>query len=181
VVSPVRTAAESGRPTPDAIRRILDEVMDPEVPVLSVVELGIVRKIEVLEEGVKITITPTYSGCPAIHAMEADMRGALEARGIEPVEFETVYAPPWTSDWIPDRAREKLRRFGIAPPGSAQEVAGTATAHLVQLTMTRRAPVECPFCGSDDTVLRSQFGSTACKAIHFCNACSQPFDEFKAI
>lgn len=175
-------------PTYETVLGILDEVMDPEVPVLSVVELGIVRRVDVEKDGITITVTPTYSGCPAMRAMEEDMRSALEARGIRGVRFETVYAPAWTSDWIGEKAREKLRRFGIAPPGTAQERAmrgssGTGPpggpSDLLPLTLRPHSPVECPYCGSRDTVLRSEFGSTACKAIHFCNSCQQPFDEFK--
>ncbi len=162
----------AARVSRDDVLRILDEVMDPEVPVLSVVELGIIRDVAVGDAGVKVTITPTYSGCPAMRTMEGDMRAALAAHGIAPVEFETVYAPAWTSDWIPAEAKEKLRRFGIAPP------AHTEPGGLIALT--RRAPaVACPYCGSTNTERRSEFGSTACKAIHFCNACHQPFDEFK--
>jgi len=162
----------AARPGRDDVLRILGTVMDPEVPVLSVVELGIIRDVDVGDAGVKITITPTYSGCPAMHTMEEDMRGALAGHGITAVEFQTVYAPAWTSDWIPAEAREKLRRFGIAPPGPADQ------GGLIALTR-RAAPVACPYCGSANTERRSEFGSTACKAIHFCNACSQPFDEFK--
>lgn len=160
------------RASRDDVLRILDTVMDPEVPVLSVVELGLIRDVAVDDAGVKITITPTYSGCPAMRTMEQDMRDALAAEGIADVSFETVYAPAWTSDWIPALAKEKLRRFGIAPPGPA------APGGLIALE--RRPPsVACPYCGSTNTVRRSEFGSTACKAIHFCNACDQPFDEFK--
>ena len=160
------------RPARDDVWRILGEVMDPEVPVLSVVELGIIRDVAVDDARVRITITPTYSGCPAMHTMEQDMRAALAAHGIAGVEFETVYSPAWTSDWIPAEAKEKLRRFGIAPP------APTEQGGLISLT--RRAPaVACPYCSSTNTERRSEFGSTACKAIHFCNACHQPFDEFK--
>jgi ring-1,2-phenylacetyl-CoA epoxidase subunit PaaD len=154
------------------VLRILGTVMDPEVPVLSVVELGIIRDVAVSDAGVRITITPTYSGCPAMRTMEQDMRDALAAEGIAAVTFETVYAPAWTSDWIPAEAKEKLRRFGIAPPAPAEQGG--------LITLTRRpAPVACPYCGSMNTERRSEFGSTACKAIHFCRACSQPFDEFK--
>jgi ring-1,2-phenylacetyl-CoA epoxidase subunit PaaD len=156
----------------DEVLRILGQVMDPEVPVLSVVELGIIRDVRVRDDGVTVTITPTYSGCPAMRTMEQDMRAALAGQGIGDVTFETVYAPAWTSDWIPPEAKEKLRRFGIAPPAPA-EPGGL-------ITLTRRAPaVACPYCGSHNTERRSEFGSTACKAIHFCNACRQPFDEFK--
>jgi ring-1,2-phenylacetyl-CoA epoxidase subunit PaaD len=164
----------SGRVDRDAVLRILGEVMDPEVPVLSVVELGIVRDVEVNDARVKVTITPTYSGCPAMMAIEQDMQAALASHGINEVEIATVYAPAWTTDWMGSEAREKLRAFGIAPPtGAAAEQGG-----LVMLTR-RAAPVVCPYCGSAETERRSEFGSTACKAIHFCNACRQPFDEFK--
>jgi ring-1,2-phenylacetyl-CoA epoxidase subunit PaaD len=156
----------------DEVLRILGTVMDPEVPVLSVVELGIVRDVDVRDDRVTITITPTYSGCPAMHLMEEDMRGALRGHGVTDVDFATVYAPAWTSDWIPPEAREKLRKFGIAPPAPVE--------HGGLITLARRAPpVACPYCGSENTERRSEFGSTACKAIHFCNACHQPFDEFK--
>lgn len=157
----------------DEVFRILGEVKDPEVPVVSVVELGIVREVAVDGGRVTITVTPTYSGCPAMREIEDDMRAALLAHGIPEVVIETVYAPAWTTDWIGADAREKLRRFGIAPPGKAEP------GGLIAL-VRRRASVPCPYCGSRNTALRSEFGSTACKAIHFCNACEQPFDEFKA-
>ena len=161
--------------TADAAWRALDGVPDPEVPVISVVELGIVRGLEVTEAGaVTVTITPTYSGCPAMFEIEKDVRAALEAAGASSVEVRTVLSPAWTTDWIPESAREKLRTYGIAPPGKADGGA------LVSLTRAR-PPVPCPWCGSSATELRSEFGSTACKAIHVCTSCRQPFDEFKAI
>ena len=161
--------------TADAAWRALDGVPDPEVPVISVVELGIVRGLEVTEAGaVTVTITPTYSGCPAMFEIEKDVRAALEAAGASSVEVRTVLSPAWTTDWIPESAREKLRTYGIAPPGKADGGA------LVTLTRAR-PPVPCPWCGSSATELRSEFGSTACKAIHVCTSCRQPFDEFKAI
>jgi ring-1,2-phenylacetyl-CoA epoxidase subunit PaaD len=159
----------------DAAWRALEGVPDPEVPVISVVELGIVRGLEVTEAGaVTVTITPTYSGCPAMFEIEKDVRAALEAAGASSVEVRTVLSPAWTTDWIPESAREKLRTYGIAPPGKADSGA------LVTLTRAR-PPVPCPWCGSSATELRSEFGSTACKAIHVCTSCRQPFDEFKAI
>jgi len=161
--------------TADAAWRALEGVPDPEVPVISVVELGIVRGLEVTEAGaVTVTITPTYSGCPAMFEIEKDVRAALEAAGASSVEVRTVLSPAWTTDWIPESAREKLRKYGIAPPGKADSGA------LVTLTRAR-PPVPCPWCGSSATELRSEFGSTACKAIHVCTSCRQPFDEFKAI
>jgi len=153
---------------------ILDDVKDPEVPVLSVVELGIVRDVIVNDDAVTVTVTPTYSGCPAMAAIERDIAAALNARAVGRVAVRTTYTPPWTSDWIPARAREKLRAYGIAPPGPAD--------HDAPIAIGRRRPaVRCPFCGSAETEVRSDFGSTACKAIHVCRGCKQPFEEFKAI
>jgi ring-1,2-phenylacetyl-CoA epoxidase subunit PaaD len=160
-------------PTRERVLEVLESVKDPEVPVVSVVELGIVRGVSIEGTRVAITITPTYSGCPAMREIEQDIRSALGAAGIDDVELETVRMPAWTTDWIGAEAREKLRRYGIAPPGPV------VTGGLVTLQM-HRAPAVCPHCGSHDTELRSEFGSTACKAIHVCNACREPFDEFKA-
>jgi ring-1,2-phenylacetyl-CoA epoxidase subunit PaaD len=159
--------------TRDTAFRILNEVKDPEVPVISVVELGIVRDVRVEGDTVHVTVTPTYSGCPAMREIEDDIRSALIAHGARKVVVDTVFAPAWTTDWIGDAAREKLRAYGIAPPGKADPQG------LITLTRARVA-VTCPFCGSSDTRLQSEFGSTACKAIHVCRACQQPFDEFKA-
>jgi ring-1,2-phenylacetyl-CoA epoxidase subunit PaaD len=148
--------------------------MDPEVPALSVVELGIVRDVEVGGGGVTVTVTPTYSGCPAMAVIERDIEVALRAQGVARVEIRTSYSPAWTTDWISADAREKLRTYGIAPPGPAD--------HDAPIAIGRRRPsVRCPYCGSGDTQLRSEFGSTACKAIHVCRGCDQPFEEFKAI
>ncbi len=159
------------------VMTVLTTVMDPEVPVISVVDLGIIRDASVERDDshtlVRVTVTPTYSGCPAMREIEADIRSALVGAGATEVVVDTVYAPAWTTDWIGAEAREKLRAYGIAPPGKAEP------AGLITLTR-RRAPATCPFCGSADTRLQSEFGSTACKAIHVCNSCRQPFDEFKA-
>ena len=152
----------------------LDEVMDPEVPVLSVIELGIVRGVDVRDDQVTVTVTPTYSGCPAMRAIEQDIERALVARGAGRVHVHVSYTPAWTTDWITAEARDKLRAYGIAPPGPADHDA------LVTIGR-RRAAVRCPYCGSVATELRSEFGSTACKAIHVCRSCQQPFEEFKAI
>lgn len=160
--------------TREAVYETLGTVMDPEVPVISVVELGIIRDVAIHAQQVTVTVTPTYSGCPAMHEIEADIRTALLAAGAEHVEVITTFSPAWTTDWIGPEAREKLRAYGIAPPGRAEQ------GGLITLTR-RRSPVSCPFCGSSDTRLQSEFGSTACKAIHVCNSCRQPFDEFKAI
>ena len=156
------------------VLEVLGTVPDPEVPVISVVELGIVRDVSVApDDAVTVTITPTYSGCPAMFEIEKDIRSALAEAGASRVEVRTVLAPAWTTDWIGPEAREKLRAYGIAPPGRAEQ------GGLITLARAR-TPVKCPFCGSGDTRLQSEFGSTACKAIHVCNSCRQPFDEFKA-
>ena len=160
--------------TRDELWEVLRGVMDPEVPVLSVVELGIVRDIDVSGERATVTITPTYSGCPALHAIEADIVAALRGHGVGDVVVRTSYTPAWTTDWIPADAREKLRAYGIAPPAVSNHDAPVAIGR-------RRPAVRCPYCGSTATQLRSEFGSTACKAIHVCAACDQPFEEFKAI
>lgn len=160
--------------TRDEVFAVLQTVPDPEVPVISVVELGVVRDVEITPDGVTVTMTPTYSGCPAMREMEADVKAALLARGVPNVTVHMTLSPAWTTDWIGEEAREKLRRYGIAPPGRADQ------GGFVTLTRARPAVV-CPFCGSTDTVLQSEFGSTACKAIHSCRACGSPFDEFKAL
>jgi ring-1,2-phenylacetyl-CoA epoxidase subunit PaaD len=162
--------------TCDDIFQILDGVKDPEVPVLSVVELGIVRAVRVDGSAVTVTITPTYSGCPAMRVIEEEITAALTACGLGPVSLETIYAPAWTTDWLSAEAKQKLEAYGIAAPGRAQRDS--------LVTLTRGTSVErtrCPYCGSHDTTLRSEFGSTACKSISYCNHCRQPFEAFKAI
>ena len=164
-------------PTRDEVLAILDCVMDPEVPVLSVRELGIVRDVSIGDDGsVSVTVTPTYSGCPAIRVIEQDIASALAAAGIADVHVTTTYSPAWTSDWIPVEARAKLKAYGIAPPGRA----ASANGDLVQLMRARPSP-QCPYCDALDTEVRSVFGSTACKSVCWCRACGQPFEEFKAI
>src|SRR4051812_29467402 len=159
-------------PTRDGVLAVLDEVMDPEVPVLSVRELGIVRDVEVAADGtVVVVVTPTYSGCPAIGVIEQDILSALGQAGVEHVSIRTTYAPAWTTDWIAPAARAKLKAYGIAPPGQAESGAGD----LVQL-LRRRPTVQCPYCDSYETELRSEFGSTACKAVAWCRSCRQPFE-----
>ena len=157
----------------DEILRWLEEVKDPEVPVLSIRELGVLRDVEVADDEVTVVMTPTYSGCPAMHAMEAEVIETLARHGVPNARVKTVYAPAWTTDWISDEAKAKLEAYGIAAPGRAE------SNDLVPLR--RRAPVRCPYCKSVNTTMRSEFGSTACKAILFCNGCSQPFELFKAI
>lgn len=149
-------------------------VADPEIPVLTLDDLGIIRELEVDEPGgsVRVVMTPTYSGCPALEVMEDGIRHAARSAGYT-VEVVTRLSPAWTTDWMSDEGRAKLERFGIAPPGPR--------AHgPVALTIGRRV-VACPVCGSDDTEEISHFGATACKALRRCRACHEPFEEFKTL
>jgi ring-1,2-phenylacetyl-CoA epoxidase subunit PaaD len=152
-------------------------VLDPEVPALSVVDLGIVRDVRVTAGGgVTVHVTPTYSGCPAMRVIEREIQAALRVAGFDDPRVVTVYQPPWSSDWITEEGRRRLREYGIAPPGPRPDDSG----ELVPLR--RPLPsLECPFCASRQTERKSEFGSTACKALWFCHGCRQPFEEFKAI
>jgi ring-1,2-phenylacetyl-CoA epoxidase subunit PaaD len=162
--------------TPRAQRawRLLAEVMDPEVPVISVVDLGLVR--EVLDDGqtLDVVLTPTYSGCPATEIIEASVRDALEQGGLGPLRVSMRRAPAWTTDWISEAGREKLRAYGIAPPGTVDP----AAAQTIRL-VSRKVP--CPRCGDTQTERLSAFGATACKALYRCLACREPFEHFKPI
>lgn len=157
--------------TPDeqSVLTILEGVPDPEIPVLNIVEMGIVRGADVLGESVTVRITPTYSGCPAMHAIAMDVEARLKYAGFSTVQVQTVYDEVWTTDWLSIEVREKLREYGIAPPE------GTSSQRALD-----RA-VACPRCGGRATVMKSYFGSTACKALHYCNDCAEPFEAFKCI
>ncbi len=170
----VGSASNDGALTTEAVWELLDQVMDPEVPVLSVVELGIVRDVVVDAGRVTVVITPTYSGCPAMQVIEQDIVSGLTAHGIDDVRLETAFSPAWTTDWMTGKAKAKLVAYGIAAPGLAER-----GDRLV--TLARRGAVTCPYCGSAKTTLKSEFGSTACKSIHYCESCKQPFEGFKAI
>jgi ring-1,2-phenylacetyl-CoA epoxidase subunit PaaD len=155
------------------ILSLLNNIPDPEIPVLSVVELGVVRNIEFRDNGeLLIKITPTYSGCPAMKRMEQDIKQKLEESGIMNYKIETVYYPAWTTDWITDSARRKLEQYGIAPPEKSEDKS-TLTLHPKKL--------RCPRCKSENVEMVSQFGSTPCKALYKCNSCMEPFDYFKCI
>jgi ring-1,2-phenylacetyl-CoA epoxidase subunit PaaD len=156
-----------------AIWQLLEQVPDPEIPALSIVDLGIVRQVHCDPAGrVTVALTPTYSGCPATEAIEASTRAALDAHGYTDVALTQVLSPPWTSDWLSARGREKLRAFGIAPP---QAAVSSARALL-------GAPgIACPRCGSTASERLSEFGSTPCKAHYRCGGCGEPFDYFKCI
>jgi ring-1,2-phenylacetyl-CoA epoxidase subunit PaaD len=152
----------------------LDAVPDPEVPVLSVRDLGIVRDVRSAAEGggVEVVLTPTYSGCPATEVIAASVREAVQAAGFERVTVTQQLAPAWTTDWISAEGRRKLREYGIAPPGAA---GGSDTIRI------RPRGIDCPRCGSADTERLSAFGATACKALYRCLACREPFEHFKPI
>lgn len=161
----------------EAVRRAAAAVPDPELPMVTIEDLGILRDVTVSPGGrVAITITPTYSGCPAMEAIAADVREAVETRGATAVEVRTELAPAWTTDWITEDGRRKLAAAGIAPPEPVGD-RGRTPSGRVQVTISPR----CPRCGTPRTRLVSRFGSTACKALYACSACGEPFDYFKAI
>ena len=151
---------------------LLEEVSDPEVPVLSVVDLGVVRDVSVQGEWVHITITPTYSGCPAMKTMEDDIRKKLAENKLEKVVVNTVLSPAWTTDWLSENGRIKLKEYGIAPPENEVDKS---------VLFSEPTKVPCPKCDSTDTRMISQFGSTACKAHYRCNSCQEPYDYFKCL
>ncbi len=166
---------EDGRTSPrtmEDILRILDRVTDPEIPVISVRELGVLRQVDMEGEKVIVTITPTYSGCPAMDVMRQDIEKELHDAGITNVEVIQVLSPAWTTDWISDEGKRKLKAYGIAPPENTADIRA----------LKGEAPVvPCPQCGSKNTVMVSAFGSTACKALWKCNDCLEPFDQFKCL
>ncbi len=155
----------------ERVRQVLAQVHDPEIPVLTIEDLGVLRDVSVDGEHVVVTVTPTYSGCPAMDEIRADITTALAAGGWEDVEVRTVLAPAWTTDWMSEDGRRKLRDFGIAPPGEL----------LLQIQPYGAGRgVRCPQCDSADTEELTRFGSTSCKSLWRCRSCREPFDHFKA-
>jgi ring-1,2-phenylacetyl-CoA epoxidase subunit PaaD len=155
------------------IEALVAALPDPELPVLTLGDLGILRGVEVAADGHPVVrLTPTYSGCPAIDPIRADVERAVRNRGFAAVEVRLQLAPAWTTDWMSEAGRRKLREYGIAPPEPHAGAAGCGMVH---------GPVACPRCGSTDTRQVSRFGATPCQAQHACNACMEPFDRFKAI
>lgn len=159
--------------TTEQIWNYLEEVKDPEIPVLSVLDLGIVRSVEVNAEGTLVTITPTYTGCPATHVIEGDIRHKLQEKGITHFDIKTILSPPWTTDWISEEGRRKLKEYGIVPPESS--------APDKNLLRNKPKLIHCPLCNSINTEMRSFFGSTPCKSLYVCNECKEPFDYFKCL
>ncbi|HSD73253.1 MAG TPA: 1,2-phenylacetyl-CoA epoxidase subunit PaaD [Steroidobacteraceae bacterium] len=167
--APLLEAAAAER----TVWRLLESVMDPEIPVLSVIDLGIVRHVRTTETGaIEVGVSPTYSGCPATEVIRGSIAHALRAAGFDDARTVDVLSPPWSSDWITPAGREKLRAFGIAPPAVAVSSPRQMLAH---------PPVACPRCGSEATERVSEFGSTPCKAHYRCRTCAEPFDYFKCI
>lgn len=148
----------------------LSLIPDPEVPVISILDLGVVRKVHYDGEKLEITITPTYTGCPAMGLFVAEIKAAMHDQGFDQVDILTVYSPAWTTDWLSPEAKEKLRKYGIAPP--VQDAAGDDP-------FAPPPAVPCPRCDSKNTSLVSQFGATACKALYTCDDCKEPFEYFK--
>jgi ring-1,2-phenylacetyl-CoA epoxidase subunit PaaD len=150
-------------------------VVDPEIPVLSIADLGILRDVAVAGDHVKVTITPTYSGCPAMDAIRDDVKTAFAKEGYQDVEVDLVLSPAWTTDWMTDAGKQKLQEYGIAPPTGKSHAARHAGP--IRLTMA----VKCPQCSSLNTKELTRFGSTSCKALYVCQDCKEPFDYFKVL
>jgi ring-1,2-phenylacetyl-CoA epoxidase subunit PaaD len=155
------------------ILSLLNEIPDPEIPVISIVELGVIREVKPDGNFIEVIITPTYSGCPAMKQMEADVRKKLTENGFEKIKITTVFNPAWTTDWMSLEARQKLQDYGIAPPEESTNDKSFLTNKPKFIT--------CPRCKSKNTVMVSQFGSTACKALYKCHDCLEAFDYFKCI
>ena len=167
MVTATRTAYEIAAQTPD-----------PELPVVTIGDLGILRAVDQSGDGVLVTITPTYSGCPAMREIAADVVNRLRGHGVTAVTVRFALAPAWTTDWITPDGRRKLAEAGIAPPGPAPALTGSAP---VPISFGLPAPVRCPRCGAQDTTTVAVFGSTACKSLHRCRACEEPFEGMKAL
>jgi ring-1,2-phenylacetyl-CoA epoxidase subunit PaaD len=153
--------------------QVLERVADPEIPVVSICDLGIVREVRNERDGLAVVVTPTYSGCPATELIQAEIRSVLASAGAGHVRIETRLSPAWSTDWISPRGKEKLREYGIVPPQAT--ASGTQALRIVVHSLP------CPRCGSRETIRLSQFGSTACKALWRCAACKEPFEYFKPL
>ena len=151
---------------------LLSSVVDPEIPVLTLQDLGVLRDISITDGAVKVTITPTYAGCPAMQTMRADIEATLSGAGYQQVTVQQSLSPAWTTDWMSENGRKKLRAYGIAPP---------LKTDCKTTRGQQAATIECPQCKSSDVKLISEFGSTACKALYQCRDCLEPFDYFKCI
>lgn len=155
----------------EEIWRILEQVKDPEIPVVSVVELGMIRSVGVEGDQIIVTLTPTFIGCPALHVIQSEIEARLLQAGAPQAQTRLSFSPAWSSDWITSAGRARLKAMGLAPP----------PRHDGQLEAALLAEVNCPYCGSSQTELKNDFGSTLCRAIYVCAACRQPFEQFKPI
>ena len=153
------------------VRQVLEQVADPEIPVLTIADLGILRDVRWDDGRIQAVITPTYSGCPAMQTIEQDIRTILRENGYAEVEVKTQISPPWTTDWLSAAGREKLLQYGIVPPAGS----------TAKQSLRAAASLECPRCRSTNTEKISEFGSTPCKALYKCNDCLEPFDYFKCL
>jgi ring-1,2-phenylacetyl-CoA epoxidase subunit PaaD len=158
-------------PTLEDIRTLLHTVADPEIPVLSIMDLGIVRDVKLEADGVEIRVSPTYTGCPATEVIEQMIVAKLKRNGVERVTIKRVLSPPWTTEWLSETGRQKLRRYGIAPP---ERGAG-------KRSLLGAAVIHCPRCSTERTTRVSEFGSTPCKASYKCDECLEPFEYLKCI
>lgn len=154
--------------TKDEITKLLAGISDPEIPVLSIIDLGIIRDVKFEGDLLVVDLTPTYSACPAIETIKQDITSAFIESGIKNFELHIVHSPAWTTEWMSDDAIRKLKEYGIAPPSKFNNE-----------IISEDEAVTCPFCNSENTILKSFFGSTACKSMYYCNNCSQPFEHFK--
>lgn len=157
--------------TEQDVWELLAQIPDPEIPVISLVELGVIRQVEVSGGGVTISISPTFSGCPALQVMQDDIRERLASAGSDNVTLLISHSPSWSTDWITPQGREKLKSFGISPPARH--------SGLIELALVQTAT--CPYCGSSNTQVKNEFGPTLCRAILYCNQCQQPFEQFKPL
>ena len=157
--------------TSQQVWQILEQVKDPEIPVVSVVEMGLIRQVALDKNHVFVSMTPTFAGCPALQVMRSEIETRLQQAGADNIQVQITLSPPWTSDWITTEARKKLKAFGLAPP---PQHSGDFE-RLLQETAT------CPYCDSQNTLLKNDFGPTLCRAIYVCQDCKQPFEQFKPV
>ncbi|WP_134679159.1 1,2-phenylacetyl-CoA epoxidase subunit PaaD [Paracoccus ravus] len=168
-------------PGTDQVWDWLSQVPDPEIPVISLTDLGIIRDVAWADDTLVVTVTPTYSGCPATSIINLDIETALRGHGIDKLRLERQLSPAWTTDWITEEGREKLRAYGIAPPIDGTAADGRLAGRIARLAGSSNLTIACPRCGSTKTEKLSQFGSTPCKASYRCTDCLEPFDYFKCI
>jgi ring-1,2-phenylacetyl-CoA epoxidase subunit PaaD len=155
--------------TKEHIFNLLSTIPDPEIPVINIVDLGILRSVEIEDGKVIVSITPTYSGCPAMKVIEGEIENILHENGITDSVIKTIYSPAWTTDWLNEDAKERLKKYGISSPGKLNKINA----------ISGDKKIICPRCDSPEVIMVSLFGSTACKALYKCNACLEPFDHFK--